>query len=154
MANKYREIKKDASTSSADIEEVVEQASEEKASSKPRKKGVLAKALSGVFSGTFLANEKNFKHVPFILFMTVLATAYIAYGYYADDTIREVNKITNNLKELKSEFIYTKSELMFASKQSEVAKATEPLGLKEPITPPLKIKVDSLQLYKQQQQKD
>ena len=153
MANKYREIK-NASTSSAIVEEVVEQKPEKKADTKPRKKGVLAKALGGVFSGTFLANEKNFKHVPFILFMAVMATAYIAYGYYADDTIREVNKITNNLKELKSEFIYTKSELMFASKQSEVAKAAEPIGLKEPITPPLKIKADSLKLYKQQQQKN
>ena len=143
MANKIREIKKEEP-----IEEQVAQAPVKKANAKPGKKGVLAKALSGVFSGTFLANEKNFKHVPFILFMSVVATSYIAYGYYADDTIRDVNKITNNLKELKSEFIYTKSELMFASKQSEVAKAAEPIGLKEPITPPLKIKVDSAQLNK------
>ncbi len=149
MANKLREIKKPEP-----VEEVVEQTPTKKANVKPGRKGVLAKALSGVFSGTFLANEKNFKHVPFILFAAVLATAYIAYGYYADDTIRDVNKITNNLKELKSEFIYTKSELMFASKQSEVAKAAEPIGLKEPITPPLKIKVDSTQLYKKQQQKN
>lgn len=149
MANKLREIKKEEP-----IEELVEQAPVKKANTKPGKKGVLAKALSGIFSGTFLANEKNFKHVPFILFIAIMATAYIAYGYYADDTIRDVNKITNNLKELKSEFIYTKSELMFASKQSEVAKAAEPIGLKEPITPPLKIKVDSTQLYKKQQQKN
>ena len=151
MANKYREIK-NTSTSSVTLEEEVAEQRPEKKDRKPRKKGVLAKALSGVFSGTFLANEKNFKHVPFILFMAVLATSYIAYGYYADDTIREVNKITNNLKELKSEFIYTKSELMFASKQSEVAKAAESIGLKEPITPPLKIEVDSLNLFKQNQQ--
>jgi len=149
MANKIREIKKEEP-----IEELVEQQPVKKANAKPGKKGVLAKALSGIFSGTFLANEKNFKHVPFILFIAIMATAYIAYGYYADDTIRDVNKITNNLKELKSEFIYTKSELMFASKQSEVAKAAEPIGLKEPITPPLKIKVDSTQLYKKQQQKN
>lgn len=149
MANKIREIKKEEP-----IEELVEQQPVKKVNAKPGKKGVLAKALSGIFSGTFLANEKNFKHVPFILFIAIMATAYIAYGYYADDTIRDVNKITNNLKELKSEFIYTKSELMFASKQSEVAKAAEPIGLKEPITPPLKIKVDSTQLYKKQQQKN
>jgi hypothetical protein len=37
---------------------------------------------------------------------------------------------------------------MFASKQSEVAKAAEKLGLKEPVVPPIKIKVDSTQLYK------
>ncbi|MDZ4664241.1 MAG: FtsL-like putative cell division protein [Bacteroidota bacterium] len=149
MANKIRDIKKEEP-----IEKVVEQQPVKKAAARPGKKGVLAKALSGVFSGTFLANEKNFKHVPFILFIAIMATAYIAYGYYADDTIRDVNKITNNLKELKSEFIYTKSELMFASKQSEVAKAAESIGLKEPITPPLKIKVDSTQLHKNQQQKN
>jgi hypothetical protein len=143
MANKLRNNKIDQP-----VEEQAEEQAIKKPASKPGRKGVLAKALSGIFSGTFLANEKNFKHVPFILFIAVMATAYIAYGYYADDTIRDVNKITNNLKELKSEFIYTKSELMFASKQSEVAKAAEPIGLKEPITPPLKIKVDSAQLFK------
>lgn len=144
MANKLRDIKKPEP-----VEELIEEKAEpvKRKPSKPGRKGVLAKALSGVFSGTFLENEKNFKHVPFILFLALVATAYIAYGYYADDTIREVNKISNNLKELKSEFIYTKSELMFASKQSEVAKAAEPIGLKEPIVPPLKIEIDSNQLY-------
>lgn len=147
MANKIREPKKE------ELLEEIEMVSEEapptpQKPAKPGKKGVLAKFLSSIFSGTFLANEKNFKHVPFILFLAVLATTYIAYGYYADDTIREVNKTTNNLKELKSEFIYTKSELMFASKQSEVAKSAEAIGLKEPIVPPFKIQIDSTQLFK------
>jgi hypothetical protein len=48
------------------------------------------------------------------------------------------------MKELRSEFISTKSDLMFVSRQSEVAKAAEKLGLKEPIAPPIKISVDSL----------
>lgn len=108
-----------------------------------RKKGVLAKGLSAIFSGTFLTNENSLKHVPFILFLALIAILYIANGYYADDKLREVNKITNELKELRSEYISTKSDLMFVSKQSEVAKAAEPLGIKEPIVPPMKIKVDS-----------
>jgi Bacteriodetes cell division protein (FtsL-like) len=115
---------------------------------KPHKKGVLAKGLSSVFSGTFLTNESTLKHLPFILFLTLIAIFYIANGYYADDKIREVNKVSNQLKELRSEYISTKSELMFASKQSEVAKAAEQLGLKEPLIPPIKIEVDSLELYK------
>jgi hypothetical protein len=60
-----------------------------------------------------------------------------------------VNKISNQLKELRTEYIYTKSELMFASKQSEVAKSAEQLGLKEPLVPPIKIEVDSAKLYPQ-----
>ena len=62
--------------------------------------------------------------------------------------IREFNKTTNQLKELRSEYISTTSELMFASKQSEVAKSAEKLGLREPIVPPTKIEVDSAELYK------
>jgi hypothetical protein len=115
--------------------------------SKQRKKGVLAKGLSSIFSGTFLTEEKNLKHLPFILFLGLMAIFYIANGYYADDKIREANKISNELKELRSEYISTKSDLMFASKQSEVAKSAEAIGLKEPVVPPMKIEVDSAQLY-------
>jgi len=95
-----------------------------------------------------LSSDKTLKRLPFILFLSLVAIFYIANGYYADDKIREVNKVTNQLKELRSEYISTKSELMFASKQSEVAKAGESMGLKEPVVPPTKILVDSAQLYK------
>ncbi|MEO6302918.1 MAG: FtsL-like putative cell division protein [Bacteroidia bacterium] len=150
MANKYREIP----TTENEIEEqeiVVDETttnSPPEKPSKPRKKGVLGKGLSAVFSGTFLTNDKTLKHIPFVSFLAFIAILYIANGYYADDKIREVNKISNQLKELRSEYISTKSDLMFASKQSEVAKAADKLGLKEPVVPPIKIKVDSTQLYK------
>ncbi len=85
--------------------------------------------------------------MPFVLFLACIALFYIANGYYADDKIREVNKLSNNLKELRTEYIFTKSELMFASKQSEVAKSAEKLGLKEPVVPPVIIETDSAELY-------
>jgi hypothetical protein len=148
VGNKFRDI---PTTIAAEenVQTVVEETAPiaPKKPSKPRKKGVLAKGLSSVFSGTFLTNEKNLKHLPFILFLGLMAILYIANGYYADDRIREANKISNQLKELRSEYISTKSDLMFASKQSEVAKAAEALGLKEPVVPPIKIEADSLQLY-------
>ncbi len=143
MANRFRE-KPTPHTQSIIEESSIETSSPKTGTKKTKKKGVMAKFLEGIFGGTFLANEKNYKHIPFMLFVACATIVYIAYGYYADDTIREVNKITNNLKELRSEFIYTKSELMFASKQSEVAKAVEQIGLKEPTTPPLKIEIDTL----------
>jgi hypothetical protein len=116
-------------------------------SSRPVKKGVLAKGLSSVFSGSFLTSDKTLKHLPFFLFLAMIAILYIANGYYADDKVREANRLGNELKELRSEYISTKSELMFASKQSEVAKAGAALGLKEPVVPPVKIVVDSNALY-------
>lgn len=144
MANKFREIPK--------VEEPIDEQVESTTEPAPRvtstrRKGVLAKGLSSVFSGTFLTSEKTVKHLPYILFLALLAILYIANGYYADDKIRQVNKINNQLKELRSEYISTTSDLMFESKQSQVAKAVEEIGLKEPVVPPKKIVVDSTILY-------
>lgn len=148
MSNKFRDIQNTAPEEEQEVAAVVEKTPVSVKPSKPRKKGVLAKGLSSVFSGTFLTNEKNLKHLPYILFLGLMAIFYIANGYYADDKIREENKTTNRLKELRSEYISIKSDLMFASKQSEVAKSAEALGLKEPVVPPVKIEVDSADLYR------
>ncbi|MBS1914803.1 MAG: hypothetical protein JST87_00925 [Bacteroidetes bacterium] len=77
------------------------------------------------------------KNVPFFLFLAVLAVIYIYNGHYSDKTERDINKVTNELKELQYEYKTMKSEVMFRSKQSELAKAVEPLGLKELVTPPI-----------------
>jgi hypothetical protein len=150
LANKYREIPKEEPL--VEQEEIVQEtpSAPDRNPRKPGKKGVLAKGLSAVFSGTFLTNEKNIKHLPFVVFLAMIAIFYIANGYYADDKIREFNKITNELKELRSEYISTKSELMFASKQSEIAKSALTIGLKEPVVPPIKIEADSIQIYQTQ----
>jgi len=71
------------------------------------------------------------KQVPFFLFLTMLAVVYIYNGHYADKTIRNINETVREVKELQYEYKTVKSEVMFRSKQSELAKAVEPLGLKE-----------------------
>ncbi len=147
MANKFRDIptKTKALEQEQDVVEEIVVEKQEKLP-KPKKKGVLTKGLTAVFSGTFLANPNMVKHLPYVLFVTVITVFYIANGYYADSKIREVNKTTNELKELKTRYISTTSDLMFASKQSEVAKSVASLGLKESVTPPNKIVVDSFEL--------
>ncbi len=146
MANKLREkVKPVVEVVETIVEETV--AAQPSKPGKPRKKGVLAKGLSSVFSGTFLSSDKSLKHLPFILYLGFVAVLYIGYNYYADDHIRKENKLAKEIKEFHSEYISTKSDLMFASKQSEVAKASESIGLKQPVVPPTKIQVDSTQLY-------
>ena len=71
------------------------------------------------------------KQVPFFLFLAVLAVLYIYNGHYADKTIGNINKTAKEVKELQYEYKTVKSEVMFRSKQSELVKAVEPLGLKE-----------------------
>ena len=84
------------------------------------------------------------KNLPFFLFLSILAIIYIYNGHYADKTIRNINKVQNDLKELQYEYKTLKSEVMFRSKQSELAKAVAPLGLKELVVPPIVIR-DSIE---------
>jgi cell division protein FtsB len=76
------------------------------------------------------------KNLPFFLFLSVLAIVYIYNGHYADNTVRSINKVNRELKELQYEYKTLKSEVMFRSKQSELANAVQPLGLKELTVPP------------------
>jgi hypothetical protein len=113
----------------------------------PKKKQVhkvFVRSLFDVINGNFLTNQSSIKQAPFVMFLTIVALFYISNSYYAERKIRQINKINNELKELRSEYITSKSKLMFVSKQSEVAKTAESMGLtiKESTTPPGKIIVN------------
>jgi len=77
------------------------------------------------------------RNVPYFLFLSVLAVLYIYNGHHYDNTIKEINRTEKELKELQYEYKTIRSEVMFRSKQSELAKAVEPLGLKVMLTPPI-----------------
>src|SRR5258705_4602708 len=77
------------------------------------------------------------KQIPFFLSLALLAVIYIYNGHYADKTIRQINRTAKEVKELQYEYKTVKSEVMFRSKQSELVKAVEPLGLKELTTSPV-----------------
>jgi len=80
------------------------------------------------------------KQVPFFLFLALLAVIYIYNGHYADKMIRNINKTGKEVKELKYDYKTVKGEVMFRSKQSELTKAVEPLGLKELTASPVVLK--------------
>jgi hypothetical protein len=77
------------------------------------------------------------RNLPYFLFLTFLAVIYIYNGHYADRVVRDIGKTGRELQELQYEFKSLKSEVMFRSKQSELAKAVEPFGLKPLSSPPL-----------------
>jgi hypothetical protein len=91
----------------------------------------------------FLSHKWITRNIPFFLFLAALAVIYIYNGHYADKTMRNINKATSDLKEQQYEYKTLKSEVMFRSKQSELAKAVEPFGLKELMVPPIVLE-DSL----------
>lgn len=95
------------------------------------------------FAGFFGVLDRNqvVHAMPFILFITLLIIFYIGNSYNAESTIRQIDKLKVDLKDKRAEFISTKSEVMFRSKPSEVAKAVESLEIKEPMEPPKRIVV-------------
>lgn len=77
------------------------------------------------------------RNIPFFLFLALLAVLYIYNGHHADKLVRKIAVTEKNIKELQYEYKTVKSDLIFRSKASELIKAVEPLGLKEPKLPPM-----------------
>ena len=111
---------------------------EENSSGKEEQKNQ-AKGLKSILTGSFLTKEQLVGSLPFVFFLTFLGICYIANGYQAEKVVRRLYNTNNEVKELRSEYITTKSELMVVSKQSQVARATSVMGLKELTSPPKKI---------------
>jgi hypothetical protein len=83
--------------------------------------------------------EAATRALPFVLFLFLLGMIYIANMNLAEKNIRDIEKITKELKELSSEYKATRAELAFKSTQSEVAGRAAALGLKAPVQPPQKL---------------
>lgn len=79
------------------------------------------------------------RNIPFYFFLAALAVMYIANGHYADNIVRKINKTEKNLKEMEYEYKTVKRDVTFRSKESELSKAVEPLGLYPLVTPPIRI---------------
>ena len=137
--NKFKEVP--PLRQSTESDKIGQEQPTEKKSSRPAKPNKIARSFLNIFSGNFLSKDNVVYQLPFILFLTVIGLGYIANGYYAEKSVREISHINTEIKELKSEFITTKSELMFMSNQSEVARAAAPIGLNESTVPPKKIVV-------------
>jgi hypothetical protein len=85
------------------------------------------------------------RQIPFFLFLALLAVVYIYNGHNADKTIRDISRTQRELKELQYEYKTVKGDVLFRSKQSELVKAVEPLGLKELTAAPV-VLIDSSNL--------
>ena len=110
-----------------------------KATSQESIKNGVESSVHDVLGGTFLTRKKAVKLLPFILYLTFLALLYIANTYYAEKKVREIADIRMEMKELRYEYITTKSELMYNTKQTEIAKHLIQSGIEESTQPPHKI---------------
>jgi hypothetical protein len=82
------------------------------------------------------------QYLPKIFFALVLGILYISNTHYAEKTVRDINSIQAEVEDLRADYTTLKADLMFASKQSEVARKVKDYGLKESLTPPYKVAVE------------
>ena len=82
------------------------------------------------------------QYLPKILFVLMLGILYISNTHYGEKTIRKINTVQSEVEDLRADYTTLKADLMFASKQSEVARKVKSFGLKESLTPPYKIIVE------------
>jgi hypothetical protein len=102
------------------------------------KKTKIGNVFNEMLEGGFLVHKNVVKLLPLGLFITFLTLTYIANNYWSIKSFREMYKLKKELKELRFEHITTKSDFMYISKQSEVARKLDSLGIKESTVPPQK----------------
>lgn len=102
-----------------------------------KKDNIVGGAIKEVLGGDLLSTG-TFKFFRYLLYLALLAFIYIANNYYAENNIREINKLRKELKELRYEYISGKTKLMHIEKQSQIAKKLEKSGIKKN-TEPVKI---------------
>ncbi len=89
-----------------------------------------------------VGNEGIVNNMPFILYCSLLGIFYISINHLAENRIRKINDTAKQLKELRWRFIDEKSQIMFLTKESELAKGASVLGLQTTKVPPYKIHVE------------
>jgi hypothetical protein len=88
------------------------------------------------------SREDASRWLPFTLFLFILVVVYISLQQYAEKLVRNTEKLNRDIKELRSEFLSTKAELMQESMQTDIAKKLESSGLKELREPAIRLKVE------------
>jgi hypothetical protein len=91
-------------------------------------------ALKDLLGGEIL-KTRTFRLFPYLAFITFLAFIYIANNYYAERKIREINRLRKELKEIRYEYITTKSRLTEMTRQSQLVRQLDQSGLKENTEP-------------------
>lgn len=106
-----------------------------------KKKGGFARGVNTLLSGKFLTREYVQSNLPFIFFIVAMMVCYIAYGYYAENNMKEMVAAEAQLQELKARNLSMQAKLGKLRAQSTVEESIKELGLHESTTPPTIIRL-------------
>ena len=99
----------------------------------------MKKNFYNIIKGRFLVSDDAFKNWRFIIFLSFLALMMIASSHQADKKVHEIARLNNEVKELKSEYVDVRMQLMQSKMESKIIRAMERRGIFPSETPPQKI---------------
>ena len=95
----------------------------------------------GILKARFLIEDDAIKSWRFIIFLIVLAIIMIANTQRFEQKVFKIAELTNQVKELRSEFVDRRSELMKLKMESTVSEKMVEKQIFPSTAPPIKIKV-------------
>lgn len=103
----------------------------------------MKKNFYNLVKGKFLVSDDALRNWRFIIFLSLLALIMIASSHSADKKVHRIAELNDEVKELKSEYLDVRKQLMQAKMESRIAAAMAGRGLQPSQTPPQKIKIVS-----------
>jgi hypothetical protein len=95
--------------------------------------------VTNLLSKGLVSTDAVTRALPFVFYLALLGMIYIANRHIAENNIRNIDKVSKEVKELSWDFKTTKADMAYKSTQTEVAKRVDTLGIAEPIEPPQKL---------------
>lgn len=123
---------------------------EEKQTGKPTSKKRFRFPVIQVLNGEILQKEYFLKNLPFIFYVAILLAIYIANVFYAENKIREIALVEEQIKELHTEYISLKSSLTEHCKEHQLDTILNKYGITVSTVPPKVVpitKEEALKIY-------
>lgn len=95
--------------------------------------------LYNIVKGRFLVSDDTFKNWRFVVFLSILALIMIGSSHTADKKVHRIAKLSNEAKELKSEYLDVRKQLTQTKMESKLTAVMSKTGLQTSMIPPQKI---------------
>lgn len=99
----------------------------------------MKQTIYDILKGKFLIADDAMKNWRMLLFLSLLAIIMIASSHNAESKVHEIAKLNNEVRELRTQFVDGRTELMQLKMESSIIEKMTRKGIKRPARPPQKI---------------